>query len=70
MTALAKEGPRTLDLQASVACPFSITLPPGVALTGKDKDSCILAFGNGDGIGLTADPHGRVDRQRRGVSKR
>ena len=52
---LSEKGPRTLELQTSVACPFSITLPPGFALTGKDKDSCILLFGNGDGIGLTTD---------------
>ena len=26
-------------------------------LTGTDKDSCILAFSNRDGIGLTADNH-------------
>ena len=54
MTALAAKGPRTLELQTSVACPYSITLPPGFALTGKDKDSSFLVFGNGDGIGLTA----------------
>lgn len=55
MAALAGPGPRTLELQTSVACPFSITLPPGFALTGKDKDGCHLVFGNGDGIALTAD---------------
>lgn len=55
MQALSEVGPRTLELQTSVACPFSIILPPGFALTGKDKDSCILGFSNGDGIGLTAD---------------
>jgi hypothetical protein len=55
VTALSEKAPRTLELQTSVACPFSITLPPGFALMGKDKDSCILIFGNGDGIGLTAD---------------
>ncbi len=35
---------------------FALTgnLPPGFALTGKDKDSAFLIFGNGDGIGLTA----------------
>jgi hypothetical protein len=53
--ALAQEAPRVLELHASVACPFSITLPPGFALRGKDKDSCVLVFGNGDGIGLTAE---------------
>lgn len=52
---LAKEGPRTLEVQASIACPFSVTLPPGVSLTGKDKEQCILVFANGDGVGLTAD---------------
>ena len=55
MAALSERSPRTLELQTSVACPFSITLPPGFALTGKDKDSAILVFANGDGIGLTAD---------------
>ena len=54
MAALAAEGPRTLELQTAVACPYSITLPPGFALTGKDKDISYLVFGNGDGIGLTA----------------
>ena len=55
MAALSEKGPRTLELQTSVTCPFSITLPPGTALTGKDKDGCILCFCNGDGVGLTAD---------------
>lgn len=55
IAALSEGKPRVLELQTSVACPFSITLPPGFALTGKDKDSCLLLFGNGDGIGLTAD---------------
>ena len=54
MTALAGNGPCTLELQTSVTCPYSITLPPGFALTGKDKDSAFLIFGNSDGIGLTA----------------
>ena len=51
MKALSGPGPRTLELQTSVACPYSITLPPGFLLTGKDKDSCILSFSNGDGVG-------------------
>lgn len=55
VAALSEQEPRTLELQTFVACPYSITLPPGFALTGRDKDRCILAFGNGDGIGLTAD---------------
>ena len=42
------------DLQTSVACPYSITLPPGFSLTGNDKDRCVLSFSNGNGIGLTA----------------
>lgn len=54
MSALSGAEPRNLDLQTSVACPYSITLPPGFSLTGKDKDRCVLSFGNGDGIGLTA----------------
>jgi len=57
MAALAERGPRTLELQTSVSCPYSITLPPGFALTGRNKDGCLLVFGNGDGIGLTADNH-------------
>src|SRR2546423_1073056 len=55
MTALSERQPRTLELQTSVACPYSIALPPGYSLAGKDKDSCILSFSNGDGIALTAD---------------
>ncbi|MBS0365487.1 MAG: hypothetical protein JSR67_06660 [Proteobacteria bacterium] len=54
VAALSQAQPCTLELNTSVACPFAITLPPGFALTGKDKDTCILVFGNGDGIGLTA----------------
>ena len=55
MSALSGAESRNLDLQTSVACPYSITLPPGFSLTGKDKDRCVLSFSNGDGIGLTAD---------------
>lgn len=55
MSALAEKEPHTLELQTSVACPWSITLPKGFALTGKDRESCILSFINGDGVGLTAD---------------
>lgn len=55
MSALSAGEPRTVELQTSVACPHSITLPPGFSLTGTDKNRCILSFGNGDGIGLTAD---------------
>jgi hypothetical protein len=54
MSGLSGAEPRNLDLQTSVACPYSITLPPGFSLTGKDKDRCVLSFSNGDGIGLTA----------------
>ncbi len=54
MSALSGGEPRVLELQTSVACPYSITLPPGFALTGTDKNRCILSFCNGDGIGLTA----------------
>ncbi|MGA7072228.1 hypothetical protein [Bradyrhizobium sp.] len=54
MSALSGAEPRNLDLQTSVACPYSITLPPGFSLMGKDKDRCVLSFSNGDGIGLTA----------------
>jgi hypothetical protein len=55
MSALSAREPRNLELQTSVACPYSITLPPGFSLTGTDKDRCVLSFSNGDGIGLTAD---------------
>ena len=55
MSALSKGNPRALELQTAVACPYSITLPPGFSLTGTNKDRCILSFGNGDGIGLTVD---------------
>ncbi|HKT32509.1 MAG TPA: hypothetical protein VJS89_08470 [Gammaproteobacteria bacterium] len=54
MSALSTGEPCVLELQTSVACPHSITLPPGFSLTGADKNRCILSFGNGDGIGLTA----------------
>lgn len=54
MAALSEKRSRVLELQTSVACPFPITLPSGFVLTGKGKDSCILSFCNGDGIGLTA----------------
>ena len=55
MNALAQGEPRHLQLRTSILSPYSITLPPGFSLTGKDKDSCILSFSDGDGIGLTAD---------------
>ncbi len=55
MHALASGKARTLELQTSVLCPYSITLPPGTALIGKSQDGCILSFNNGDGLGLTAD---------------
>lgn len=55
--ALAKPGPCNLQLQTSVLSPYSITLPPGFRLTGRDRDSCMLSFCNGDGVGLTADNH-------------
>lgn len=53
--ALASREPRNLQLQTSILSPYSIALPPGFLLTGRDKDSCILSFSNGDGVGLTAD---------------
>jgi hypothetical protein len=55
MKALAQLEPCNLQLATSILSPYSITLPPGFSLTGRDKDSCILSFCNGDGIGLTAD---------------
>jgi hypothetical protein len=55
MAALAQREPCNLQLRTSLLSPYSITLPPGFSLSGKDRDSCILSFCNGDGIGLTAD---------------
>jgi len=54
MSALSGGAPRNIELTASVACQHSITLPPGVSLTGTDKGRSVLSFVNGDGIGLTA----------------
>ena len=54
MSALSSNGPRAIELTTSVACPHSITLPPGFSLTGSNKDRAVLSFINGDGIGLTA----------------
>lgn len=53
--ALARSEVCNLQLQTSVLSPYPITLPPGFALSGRNRDSCILSFSNGDGIGLTAD---------------
>lgn len=53
--ALAQPEPCNLELQNSVLSPYSIALPRGFSLTGKDKNSCVLSFCNGDGVGLTAD---------------
>ncbi len=55
MSALSGDGPRTIQLTASVACPHAITLPPGVSLVGTDRDRSVLSFAHGDGVGLTAD---------------
>ena len=55
MHALAQREPRNLQLRTSILSPHPITLPPGFSLTGKDRETCILSFSNGDGIGLTAD---------------
>jgi hypothetical protein len=52
--ALAQPEPCNLHLQTSILSPYSIALPPGFHLTGRDKDSCMLSFSNGDGVGLTA----------------
>ncbi|PSL48200.1 hypothetical protein CLV51_1021064 [Chitinophaga niastensis] len=54
MQALAMNHPQILELQTSILCPYAIFLPPGYALTGADKDKCLLSFNNGDGIGITA----------------
>ena len=54
LAALSNPQPSTLELQTSILCPYSITLPPGFSITGAEKEKCILSFSNGDGIGLTA----------------
>jgi hypothetical protein len=53
--AIAQREPCNLELKTSLLSPYSITLPPGFSLKGKYKESCILSFCNGDGVGLTAD---------------
>lgn len=55
MSPLAGNGANVLELQTSIACPHAIVLRYGLSLKGLDKDRCILGFGNGDGIALTAD---------------
>jgi hypothetical protein len=54
LTALSNPQPATLELQTSILCPYSITLPSGFNITGADREKCILSFSNSDGIGLTA----------------
>ena len=54
MAALNNNSPANLELQTSILCPYSITLPAGFSLTGANKESCIISFNNSDGIGLTA----------------
>jgi len=54
MQALLANQPQTLELQTSLLSPHPLTLPPGYALTGADKERCSLSFSNGDGLGLTA----------------
>lgn len=52
--ALARPESRNLQLTTSILSPYSVALPPGFVLSGKNKEGCILSFSNGDGIGLTA----------------
>lgn len=52
--ALHAGQPQTLVLQTALVSPHALTLPPGYALTSADKDCCTLSFGQGDGLGLTA----------------
>ena len=54
LAALSNPQPATLELQTSILCPYSITLPVGFNMRGVDKEKCILSFSNSDGIGLTA----------------
>lgn len=55
MAALDQKTPQNLEIQTSILCPYSIVLPIGFKITGTNKESCIISFNNGDGIGLTAD---------------
>jgi len=54
MTAIQNQTPTTLEIQTSLLFPYSVTLPPGVCLTGIDANKSILSFSNSDGIALTA----------------
>jgi hypothetical protein len=54
LVALSNTQPVTLELQTSIVCPYSITLPSGFNIKGIDNEKCILSFSNSDGIGLTA----------------
>lgn len=54
LVALNNTQPLTLELQTSIVCPYSITLPTGFKIIGVDKEKCVLSFSNSDGIGLTA----------------
>lgn len=54
MGALNNTMPTILEIQTSILCPFSITLPPGFSIKGVNKESCIISFNSSDGIGLTA----------------
>ena len=53
LAALSNPQPATLELQTSILCPYSITMPSGFKITGAVKEECILSFSNSDGIGLT-----------------
>lgn len=55
IAALNGNTPATLELHASILSPVPITLPAGFNLTGADKERCVISFGNGGGIALTAD---------------
>ncbi len=54
LAALNSPQPATLELQTSILCPYSITLPSGFSITGANKERCILSFSTGDGLALTA----------------
>lgn len=55
MAALDQKTPQNLEIQTSILCPYSIVLPIGFTIKGTHKESCMISFNNGDGIGLTAD---------------
>lgn len=54
LAAVSSSQVAILELQTSILCPYTITLPFGFSIKGVDKERCILSFSSSDGIGLTA----------------